>query len=163
MELNILKYRKGQISMEFILLVIVMLLYMQVIIQPLADISVSSVDDVTRLTQVKLASEKLVNIADYISSQSNESKFSTTLIIPRDANISCDDPAGSVTYRIILQEQTDSVNCSALGQNSVCSKSIAFMNPDVGCAGMPEIAGPRSANVAVFRDSTGAVSIATTN
>ena len=159
MEPGILKFKKGQISMEFILLIVVMLLYLQTIIQPLADTSVNSVDDVTRLSQVKLAAEKLVSVVDYVSSQSNESKYSTLLAIPKDANISCNSLTGSVTYRVVMAEQSTNPKCPGFGTGSLCEDSIMFLDSDVGC-NLPDIAGPNTYTVSVVKDDSGVVAIA---
>ncbi len=120
----LIKNRKGQASIEFMLLLIVMLLYIQLIIMPSIDISSKSANDIMRLGEARFAAEKLANTIDYVASSSGESKQTIKLFVPEDATIICNfnNPEGkSIDFEVKISEETK--ECP----DGKCEKSISLL------------------------------------
>ncbi|MFH1752121.1 MAG: hypothetical protein ABH821_04260 [archaeon] len=80
---------KGQISIEFMLLLIIMLLYIQAVIIPAMNDSTASVQDVRRIAESNLALEKIYNTANEIAFASGDSFQTITVFIPEETKINC--------------------------------------------------------------------------
>lgn len=118
MDFGVCMKGKGQVAVEFMLLIIVMLLYLQIIIQPTLDFSAKAASDITNVAQTKLAAQTLANAVDevYLSSSG---KQTLQLFIPEAATIGC--AANSITFRIIVSEDVEVSGCGV----GTCSNAIA--------------------------------------
>ncbi|MBU1120877.1 hypothetical protein KJ660_03270, partial [Candidatus Micrarchaeota archaeon] len=83
--------RKGQASIEFMLLIVLILLYIQTIIQPMIIEGTNSLDDTMRVGRSRFAAEKLANTINYVNSLSGEAKSTVSIFIPDRSRIYCDD------------------------------------------------------------------------
>lgn len=127
--------RKGQASIEFILLIILMLLYVQTIILPAIDMSKSSVKGTMGLGEAVFAGEKIANAINYVGSGSGEGKETISVYLPAESTISCAKSQPGVSQQDIVRVkytltfETDNAHCdSATG---VCTKDIGtFVNFD---------------------------------
>ena len=94
MGISVLKSKKGQISIEFILIILIALIYIHSVIQPTIPISSQSTEDVTRLSQAKLAAEKLAGAMNQLEANKGEGRKTISLFIPKNSFIKCDTEGG---------------------------------------------------------------------
>jgi hypothetical protein len=84
--------KKGQSSIEFILLVSIALIYISGVVMPASMVSRHSTEDLMQLAQARLAAEKLANSIDAIAASSGEAKMTISILLPARAMIICHDP-----------------------------------------------------------------------
>jgi len=125
-----MKNRKGQVSIEFLLLLIIMLLYIQLIIMPTIDFSANYAEDAIRLGEARFSAEKLANTIDYIALSSGESKQTIKLFVPKDANISCNANAAgnSIEFKVKISEPTADCPAPAGETYGECEMEIPLMD-----------------------------------
>ncbi len=76
---------KGQLSVEFILIILVVLILIEVIILPLRDYSEASMKDITNISYLESNMQKLQQAISDLNSYS-EGKLEVKLHIPEDSN-----------------------------------------------------------------------------
>lgn len=87
---HIILNKRGQVSVEFMLLIVIVLLYIQTVIQPSLTIAANSVNDSVRVGQARFAAEKLSNAVEFAQSTYGETKQTIKILIPKDSKIECD-------------------------------------------------------------------------
>ena len=148
------KNRKGQASIEFMLLLIIMLMYVQLIIVPSIDVAAASSEDVVRLGEARFAAEKLANTVNYVSASTGESKQTIKLFVPRETTIECNDTDNTIDFSVNMSMETGGIiGCSG----TLCEKSIPVMTAtDLVCV-MSQVLGPNLATVVVNKEASGVV------
>ena len=97
--------KKGQTSIEFMLLIVITLLYIQTVISPNVNETLTSVNDTTRVAEARLATEKLANAVNYVAASNSESKTTVNLFIPERTIILCDEINKRLRY------ETNNTSC----------------------------------------------------
>lgn len=88
----------GQTSVEFLFLFLIMLFYLQVVIQPAVNDSSASITTVNKVGQAKLAAMKLANSINEISALSGESSKTIWLFMESCTSVWCDDTDNKIYY-----------------------------------------------------------------
>ncbi|MDO8627377.1 MAG: hypothetical protein Q7K42_02845, partial [Candidatus Diapherotrites archaeon] len=130
--------KKGQIAIEFILLLVVMLVYIQTIIQPVLDTSYNATDDVTRLAQTRNAAQKLVNAIDYSSLSVGDASQQIRVFVPGKSSVGCNS-LGEVNFSIVLNSTGVNTVCDfgdTDGDVSKCSKTLKTVATILTCAAL---------------------------
>ena len=83
------KKSRGQVSVEFMLLIVIVLLYIQTVIQPSLQIAGNSVNDSVRVGQARFAVEKIANAVEFAQSTYGTTKQTIKVLIPKDSTIEC--------------------------------------------------------------------------
>lgn len=138
-----MKNRKGQIAIEYIVLIAILLLFFQSVIYPNVTFSENMVNDVYSITQTKQSFEKL---GDDISSFSSTPGYGKRLVyfyLPPSSSItSCSGGADSkITYTINISAQAPKPNISECNRaTNICTfeKQIFISEADIDC----EVIGP---------------------
>jgi len=86
---NILKKTKGQATMEFLLTLVIGLIYIVIIVQPNADIATKSMEDTANMAKLRISADKLIQTLQQVSISGEGTKETIQIIIPKDANITC--------------------------------------------------------------------------
>ncbi|MFH1663508.1 MAG: hypothetical protein ABH986_01715 [archaeon] len=121
--------KKGQTSIEFMLLIVITLLYIQTVISPNVNETLTSVNDTTRVAEARLATEKLANAVNYVAASNSESKTTVNLFIPERTIILCDEINKRLRYETKLD--TNIAKCGILdGNPSNCDKNFE-LNPTI--------------------------------
>lgn len=81
---------KGQVSIEFMLIILIALIYIQFIQATALGPATASTEDTVRLGQAKLAAQKLANSINEIAASSGEGKKTIHLFIPKYSSLRCD-------------------------------------------------------------------------
>tara|TARA_Y100000310_G_scaffold345396_1_gene464447 strand:- start:12191 stop:12706 length:516 start_codon:yes stop_codon:yes gene_type:complete len=84
-----LKNKRGQISIEFILIILIALIYIHSVIQPTVNIAAWSTEDVTRLGQAKLAAQKIASAVNQMAINPAAGKKTISVFVPKGGTVSC--------------------------------------------------------------------------
>jgi len=121
--------KKGQTSIEFMLLIVIVLMYIQTVITPNLNETLISVSDTTRVAEARLATEKLTNAINYVAASNSESKTTVNLFLPERTIILCDEGKKIIGYETELD--TAMAKCGILdGDDSDCDKNFSI-NPTI--------------------------------
>lgn len=121
--------KKGQTSIEFMLLVVITLLYIQTVISPNVNESLLSVSDTGRVGQARLATEKLVNAINYVAASNSESKTTVNLFIPDRTIITCDESNNRISYQTVIDSNI--AKCGVLDDDSSNCEKDFELNPTI--------------------------------
>ena len=91
--------KKGQASIELILLLAVVLLLVQTIILPSFEVAQKSSGDVSSMAIVRSQAQKLANAIELVGSSNNGAKQTIHLVVPAHAKIGCNDTAAEIYYQ----------------------------------------------------------------
>ncbi|MEW6294760.1 MAG: hypothetical protein AB1467_00495 [Candidatus Diapherotrites archaeon] len=93
-----LRKTRGQASVEFMLLIVLILFYITSIVSPSLDTGTKSLQDTTRIGAARLSTQKVVNAVDYIGALTGEAKTTVNVFIPDRTAIYCDpnNPVGAL-------------------------------------------------------------------
>ncbi len=139
---------KGQLSIEFILIVVVILILLQTIVIPFSDSAKDSISDISSLAYIDGSAKNLKEAIEYVSLSESIAKTQIIVFIPEDANITI--LQDSLTYKITLKDPPQNAYCSADG---LCIKSFdlsGLANTD----GMT-LLGKKEYLVSIFKEQDG--------
>jgi len=133
---------KGQTSVEFLFLFLIMLMYIQTVVHPAVDDSSASIIAINRTGQAKLAAMKLANAVNEVSALSGESSKTMWLFFDEDTNFWCDQANNEIKFRVRSDVNVDNLaNCVDFH----CEGSVEFMNGIIlDCANFPSAGNPRA-------------------
>lgn len=132
MENNLSLGKKGQASIEFIFLVIIILVYIHAILLPTVNYATSAANDAKRITEASFAAQKLADAINYVSSSSGDSVQVISVFIPKDAAISC--ASSSVKMDVSLDPLTGA--SAACGGSLTCTKNYLIAQ-NISCGNTP--------------------------
>lgn len=92
--------RRGQISIEFILLVMVALIYINAVIVPMLESSSVATADVKATADTKIAATKLANAVNEVAMAGGNAKKTILLFLPDGGSLECNRIEGRIDYRI---------------------------------------------------------------
>jgi len=162
------KMKKGQAAIEFILLVVVMLLFINTAIITNATTASEAALDVSKIGKARLAAEKIVDSINYVGFSGVGTKQTLAVFIPENVSLKCtsssSDP-GYITFGVALEGTTgindppgdDGTGCSGTDPK-ICIKTIpVFSDLALECnPGIALIEGPTVANYVIAKiPSTG--------
>ncbi len=129
MEYSFFKNVKGQISIEFILILVVMLVYIQTVVQPVLGDAFKHTDDVSRLGQINSSLEKLVNSIDFISLSPSNSEQEIRLFLPANSLLKCTS-SREISFELNLNSPAQGTFCAQDGDSSdsKCTKKMKTVN-----------------------------------
>jgi len=121
--------KKGQTSIEFMLLIVIVLMYIQTVITPNLNETLMSVSDTTRVAEARLAAEKLTNAINYVAASNAESKTTVNLFLPERTVILCHEGDKIIGYETALD--IGIAKCGIIdGDDSDCDKNFSI-NPTI--------------------------------
>lgn len=127
---NLLKSNRGQLSVEFILIVLVVFILIETIILPLRDYSEGSVKDMTTVSYLEQDLSKItsaINDLNYYSA----GEITVNLHIPDDANMFI-SPSSAFDVNIFYVLKSNSTDLNTYCPNNLCTKSLSIKNVRVG-------------------------------
>ncbi len=163
--------KKGQTSIEFLLVFVIMLIYIQIIIQPSVIRVSESAKAVSSVGQTKLAAMNLAESINEVYLISGESKKQVWLFIDRNSTIRCDASNKKIKFEVNLGtlvevgSPTSDAYCEKLaGSNkSKCVGEIQLLDGiSLDCANFPDpLDGSESpkALVEIRKDSSGVINV----
>ncbi len=130
------KKQKGQVAIEFMLLIVIVLLYIQTILQPAIFESSNSLNDSTKIAEAVFAGKKLANEIDFIASSSGAAKTTITLFLPSDTNIYCNATFDAIQIDIGTDSKLDistATGATCDPTDKKCYKSIELFQSLANC------------------------------
>ncbi len=109
--------KKGQLSMEFILIMSIILIMLLSMIIPMRDFSESNFNAMTKVAYAEKALYDVYNTAEKVCATDN-GKLSIMIYIPKDVNFEIND-SGLISYDINFDFEVASCN-----NTNVCGKSL---------------------------------------
>lgn len=141
--------RKGQVAIEFILLLVIMVSFIHAIILPTVYTSIGYVEDVARLSEIKLATENLMSAIDYVALSPGDAKRTVNIFVPEDGAIFLSPPGPQRTvFGEIVFEITLSAYAEACG-GEICKKT--FSTTKFAITGEDTIHGPEYYTIVVTK------------
>ncbi len=108
--------RKGQVSIEFILIVTIALFYITSVVWPIVNESTTAAEDVQGISATKISAMKIANALNEAESSSGDMKKTIIISLPTDAIISCDgtDEIKFTAYVDAAGGNPDEINCDPI-------------------------------------------------
>jgi uncharacterized protein (UPF0333 family) len=133
-----MKKNKGQIAIEYIILISILLLFFQSIIYPNINFSENVVKDVYNITQTKQSLEKLGDDLSSFSSTPGYGKRIVYFYLPSSSQITdCNNTNNYITYEIRVSDQEPKPNIEACDRTTnICTfyKSLSIGSAtDITC------------------------------
>ncbi len=123
--------KKGQTSLEFVMLLLVLLFFLITVINPIAETAVKSIEDVARVSQATTAGKKLATSINYVASSGNQTSQHINLYLPKTTNITINNTTHELTINVKTKTSMDTITgCKGiLPPNNTeytweCSKTI---------------------------------------
>jgi len=136
---------RGQASVEFLLIILIFLIYLQAFITPSINLAATSVKDTSRLAETRLAAEQLVFSINEVASFSGNAKKTIWLFVPEGAIVWCTNHdttlappvIGSVYFKASLDDKSLATHegCAEAGDKAECTKSFAYTNSAIIACG----------------------------
>ena len=148
--------KQGQVSIEFMLLVVFVLVFLGTAVFPSLDLGVATVRDVRGIAESRVAAEKIANSLESLKGQGVAARETMTILVPQNGLISCDaTPPNGIVFSFALNgpsvtacQNDDDAN------DSLCTKKfkVGFA---FSCANFP-IQGPQAASVVIQKSPANA-------
>ena len=84
--------RKGQVSIEFILIVTIALFYITTVVWPIVNDSTTASEDVQGISATKISAMKIANALNEAESSNGDMKKTISILLPLNAVIESPDP-----------------------------------------------------------------------
>ena len=120
-----LKSKKGQVTVEFMLLLVIMLVYITTVIQPSVNSSSKAMNDIKLLGETDFALQRIASQINYVNASAQGTTKTISLYVPAKAQISCANNSANISFLVNLE--IPSFNCSEekTAPETACNKSIA--------------------------------------
>ncbi len=79
--------KRGQVSVEYLLVILVLLLVLSIVTIPLIGSSIDASNDVSQASDAKVATDTLANAADVVYANGPGAKRTVSFYIPQNTNI----------------------------------------------------------------------------
>lgn len=114
---------KGQLSIEFLLILLVILVLIEVIIIPLRDYSRDSVLDMINVNTLDKGLEELNSKYKLLQNYSSGS-FNVEINLPKDSNFYCNANKIKYSYKLISQNEDYDSKLLEYCESFICSKEL---------------------------------------
>ncbi|KUK00517.1 MAG: hypothetical protein AB7D17_02725 [Methanobacteriales archaeon] len=112
---------KGQVSVEYLMLIFVAILILGTITLPLVGKAIDASNDVSRASDAKIAVETIANAADVVYANGPGAKRTVSFYIPQDGTLGCDN---NMIYFTIKFSNNTMRNITAITQYNITSNSV---------------------------------------
>jgi uncharacterized protein (UPF0333 family) len=103
---------KGQASVEYLLLLVVILIIMAAVTIPLVGSSVDATMDVSTSSDTKNAIQSIANAVNIVYANGPGAKRTIDIYMPQNGNISVDNGAKVIYQTLALSSQTKNISAS---------------------------------------------------
>ena len=145
--------KKGQASIEFLLTLLIALIYISTIIQPAVDTSQSAMTDVANLSKLTISQEKITNAIEYVNLSGRGTRQTMQIVIPKDSTLQC--VSDDLIAKYPLQSDTNATACKGTidgdGLDELCTKTTT---PSGGCPSSINISEEGIYSILIEKDSS---------
>ncbi len=120
---------RAQVSLELMLLIMVMLLYVQTVTQPVVQLTAKAVQDVGSVGKTRLAFDSLFDAVEGVGVSTGDARRVLEVFVPLGARLSCDSAARSLSFEVRLEPSLEKVPACAQdgdGDDSKCTHVKVF-------------------------------------
>lgn len=121
---------KGQTSIEFLIIVLIIVVYLFTVTKPIIESSQGTIEDIKNLNQTKEETQKLIDSINKINNYSTNSKETIILITPKYSTIYCNND-GNIGFKTEINKKYINPqirNC----ENNICDKNYS-LNTALDC------------------------------
>lgn len=123
-----MRNKKGQVSIEFILIILIALIYIYSVIQPTLQVSAHSAEDVARLSNVKLSAQKLAGTINQLEANASEGQRTLKLFVPKGSYIECITASPGIKFSATLSENLGApTGCDNITGEVICEETISLL------------------------------------
>ena len=112
---------KGQVSVEYLMLIFVAILILGTITLPLVGKAIDASNDVSRASDAKIAVETIANAADVVYANGPGAKRTVSFYIPQNGMLVCNN---NMIYFTIKFSNNTMRNITAITQYNITSNSM---------------------------------------
>jgi len=130
--------RKGQVSIEFILIVTIALFYITSVVWPIVLDSTAAAEDVQGVSVTKISAMKIANALNEAESSNGDMKKTISIALPNKAIIESPDPNDSnpdkIKFTVYVDASggnPDEINCEP-GDTEVINEETIILNYECG-------------------------------
>ncbi len=116
---------KGQLSIEFLLILLIILILIEVIIIPLRDYSRNSVLDMINVNTLDKGLEE-INSKYSLLQNYNSGKFTVEIELPKDSNFYCKNNNIGYSYKLISQNEDYDSTIKSFCEDFICSRELTI-------------------------------------
>jgi hypothetical protein len=129
--------QKGQAAIEFIMLILIVLIYLLTITRPLILDAKNHTEDVQTIVRADAESKRIANSIIDVAMLGEGTKKTILLFVPENAEIRCDETKNAIGFDMNLSARpypkinvTDAGACNqgSCCKEGACEKSYAFSN-----------------------------------
>ena len=101
-----MKSKRGQISIEFILILLIVIIYIFSVIQPTSKIATESTNDIARLSQAKIAAQKIATGINQLEANQSIGKKTISVLVPKNSTVRCGTGTeeGKIIFEVTMSE-----------------------------------------------------------
>lgn len=96
---------KGQVSIEFVLIIVLMLMFIQTVIEPSVSGASNALEDIRQAGEIKAASQKLADSVDELALAPDGAVKTIFLFVPKSSKITCDATNKQIKYETNLSSE----------------------------------------------------------
>jgi len=166
--------QKGQVSIEFILIVTIALIYVNAVVWPTVESSSQAAIDVKAVSDTKVSAMKLANAINEAETSSGNMKKTVNVFIPKDAKITITKNVNTISHETMVSymnnfnpmEKIGNIGCDPVLDPSgntigfLCISSVEILTTASNNLLLPtnpnpfEIKGPRFGQIEVEKTDT---------
>ena len=136
MDYCFVKGEKGQVSIEFIFIFMIAIIYIFSVVEPGLAVAEASIGDVSNTSQTRLAASKLSNSINELLLSEGDGKKTINILVPEGGKIICDNTVEQfaaqprISFSVALSEQLATVEkCT----DRLCKKDLYLLSDSVTC------------------------------
>jgi hypothetical protein len=115
--------QRGQAAIEFIMLILIVIIYLVTITRPLVEDAKSLTEDVQLIVRADSESKKIVNSITEVSILGKGTKKTLQLFVPNEAIITCDETKNAILFDLNFQKPLTAPMGDFAGErNTYCEK-----------------------------------------
>ena len=107
--------KRGQIAIEFILVLVILLAFLQFVIQPALNSGETALQDVKRVGEAKNAALRFVQTLNALEGSFDGSVMNITIFLPEKSRITCEENNQRVVWQADLNQNSGA--CTASNEN----------------------------------------------
>ena len=116
--------KRGQTSVEFLFLFLIMLIYVNTTVYPNMNISRAYIEETHRLGQARLAIKQIANAVTEVAASSGKSKQTFYIFVDSNTELICDETNNKIQFEVGMSTEAQ-VSSPNPGENE-CDNTICY-------------------------------------
>lgn len=122
--------RKGQTSIEFMIIILIVIVYLITVTRPIISSAQTSIEDIKNLTQTNNETLKILQTINRVSNFSLGTQETINLVIPKNSEIVCYDD-GNIGFIVKINQEGTNPQTNKC-PNNICDKNY-YTNQKLDC------------------------------